>query len=135
MPYQLFVSLQAPAFSMWELYFIHYQTLKYNQMKLLFAALCVIASISGSYLSLTAPSITQLLIGVVFILLSIICLLLLIIKELGQQIDFWKSMKGFIFVAVMLLLGSCASSKHSCPTNDKNYFYKQQSVKSFYYRR
>jgi drug/metabolite transporter (DMT)-like permease len=134
MPYQLFVSLQAPAFSMWELYFIHYQTLKYNQMKLLFAALCVIASISGSYLSLTAPSITQLLIGVVFILLSIICLLLLIIKDGRQEIDFWKSMKGFIFVAVMLLLGSCSSIRKTCPSNDPNFFFKQQSVKPHYFR-
>lgn len=117
MPYQLFVSLQAPAFSMWELYFIHYQPFKYNQMKLLFATLCVIASISGSYLSLTAPSITQLLIGVVFILLSIICLLLLIIKDGRQEIDFWKSMKGFIFVITLTSLFTACSgpNKLKCP--------------------
>lgn len=135
MPYQLFVSLQAPAFSMWELYFIHYQPLKYNQMKILFALFSVITSTSGGYLLLTAPSTSHVMLGVILILTAIICLLFLIIEDYRQQLDFWKNMKSFIFVAVMLSLGSCASSKHSCPTNDPNYFFKQQSVKSFYYRR
>jgi hypothetical protein len=103
-------------------------------MKILFASLMLIASISGSYLSLTAPSITELLTGVVLILFAIICLLLLIIKDHRQEIDFWKKTKTFIFVAVMLSLGSCTSIRHTCPTNDPNYFYKQQSVKAYYYK-
>ena len=103
-------------------------------MKFLFALICITTSLSGSYLLLTAPSTSHLMLGVIFILSAIVCLLFLIIKDYRQQIDFWKDMKSFIFVAVMLSLGSCASSKHSCPTNDKNYFFKQQSVKAFYHR-
>ena len=88
-------------------------------MKILFAALCVIASISGSYLSLTAPSITQLLTGVVFILLAIVCLLLLIIKDQRQEIDFWKGMKTFIFViALTSLFTACSGpNKLKCPSD------------------
>ena len=104
-------------------------------MKILFALFSVITSISGGYLLLTAPTQSHVMLGVIFILTAIVCLLLLIIKDLRKELDFWKGIKSFIFVAVMLSLGSCASSKHSCPTNDKNYFFKQQSVKSFYYRR
>jgi hypothetical protein len=104
-------------------------------MKILFALICITTSISGSYLLLTAPTQSHLMLGVIFILAAIICLLFLIIKDLRKELDFWKGIKSFIFVAVMLSLGSCVSSKHSCPTNDKNYFFKQQSVKSFYYRR
>jgi hypothetical protein len=103
-------------------------------MKILFASLSVITSTSGGYLLLTAPTQSHVMLGVIFILTAIICLLFLIIKELRQELDFWKGIKTFIFVAVMLSLGSCASSKHSCPTNDKNYFFKQQSVKAFYHR-
>ena len=104
-------------------------------MKILFALFSVITSTSGGYLLLTAPSTSHVLLAVILILTAIICLLFLIIKDLRQELDFWKRTKTFIFVAVMLSLGSCASSKHSCPTNDPNYFYKQQSVKSLYYRR
>jgi hypothetical protein len=104
-------------------------------MKILFALIFLTTSTSGSYLLLTAPSTSHVMLGVIFILAAIICLLFLIIKELRQELDFWKRTKTFIFVAVMLSLGSCASSKHSCPTNDPNYFFKQQSVKSLYYRR
>jgi predicted membrane channel-forming protein YqfA (hemolysin III family) len=103
-------------------------------MKILFASLSVITSTSGGYLLLTAPSTSHVLLAIILILTAIICLLFLIIKDYRQQLDFWKDMKSFIFVAVMLSLGSCASSKHSCPTNDKNYFFKQQSVKAFYHR-
>jgi hypothetical protein len=86
-------------------------------MKLLFALICITTSLLGSYLSLTAPSITQLLSGVVFILIAIIFLLFLIIKECRQQIDFWKGMKGFIFViALTSFLTSCSGpNKLKCP--------------------
>jgi len=104
-------------------------------MKILFALLSVTTSLSGGYLLLTAPSTSHVLLAIILILTAIICLLFLIIKEYRQQLDFWKGIKTFIFVAVTLSLGSCASSKHSCPTNDPNFFYKQQSVKSLYYRR
>jgi uncharacterized membrane protein YfcA len=104
-------------------------------MKILLALFSVITSLSGGYLLLTAPTQSHVMLGVIFILTAIVCLLLLIIKDLRKELDFWKGIKSFIFVAVMLSLGSCASSKHSCPTNDPNYFFKQQSVKSFYYRR
>ena len=103
-------------------------------MKILLALFSVTTSLSGGYLLLTAPSTSHVLLAIILILTAIICLLFLIIKELRQQLDFWKGIKTFIFVAVMLSLGSCASSKHSCPTNDKNYFFKQQSVKEFYHR-
>jgi len=103
-------------------------------MKILFALFSVITSTSGGYLLLTAPSLSHVMLGVIFILAAIVCLLLLIVKDLRQQIDFWKDMKSFIFVAVMLSLGSCTSIRHTCPTNDPNFFYKQQSVKSLYYR-
>jgi len=104
-------------------------------MKFLFALIFLTTSTSGSYLLLTAPTMSHVMLGVIFILAAIVCLLFLIIKDLRKEIDFWKRTKTFIFVAVMLSLGSCASSKHSCPTNDPNFFYKQQSVKSLYYRR
>lgn len=103
-------------------------------MKILFALFSVITSLSGSYLLLTAPSTSHVLLAIILILTAIICLLFLIIKDYREQLDFWKSIKSFIFVAVMLSLGSCASSRHSCPTNDPNFFYKQQSVKSYYYK-
>lgn len=104
-------------------------------MKILFASLSVITSLSGGYLLLTAPSTSHVMLGVIFILAAIVCLLFLIIKDLRKEIDFWKKTKTFIFVAVMLSLGSCSAVRHTCPTNDPNYFYKQQSVKSLYYRR
>jgi hypothetical protein len=103
-------------------------------MKILLALFSVTTSLSGGYLLLTAPSTSHVLLAIILILTAIICLLFLIIKDYRQQLDFWKGIKTFIFVAVMLSLGSCASSKHSCPTNDKNYFFKQQSVKAFYHR-
>jgi succinate dehydrogenase hydrophobic anchor subunit len=86
-------------------------------MKLLFATLCIIASISGSCISLTAASITQLLTGVVLILIAIIFLLFLIIKDNRQEIDFWKGMKGFIFViALTSLFTACSGpNKLKCP--------------------
>ena len=103
-------------------------------MKILLALFSVTTSLSGGYLLLTAPSTSHVLLAIILILTAIICLLILIIKDLRKELDFWKGIKTFIFVAVMLSLGSCASSKHSCPTNDKNYFFKQQSVKAFYHR-
>ena len=103
-------------------------------MKFLFALICITTSLSGSYLLLTAPSTSHLMLGVIFILSAIVCLLFLIIKDLRQELDFWKGIKSFIFVAVMLSLGSCASTKHSCPTNDPNFFFRQQSVKPHYFR-
>ena len=86
-------------------------------MKLLFATLCVIASISGSYLSLTAPSLLHVMLGVIFILLAIVCLLLLIIKDQRQEIDFWKGIKSFIFViALTSLFTACSGpNKLKCP--------------------
>lgn len=103
-------------------------------MKILLALIFAITSVSGGYLCLLAPSITTALFGVICILTAIIVLLLLIIKDYRQEIDFWKGIKSFIFVAVMLSLGSCASTKHSCPTNDPNFFFRQQSVKPHYFR-
>jgi uncharacterized membrane protein YfcA len=103
-------------------------------MKILFALFSVITSISGGYLLLTAPSTSHVMLGVILILSAIVCLLFLIIKDLRKELDFWKGIKSFIFVAVMLSLGSCTSIRHTCPTNDPNFFYKQQSVKAFYYR-
>ena len=86
-------------------------------MKILFALFSVITSTSGGYLLLTAPSTSHVLLGVILILTAIVCLLFLIIKEYRQQLDFWKGIKTFIFVAVMLSLGSCACSpnKLKCP--------------------
>lgn len=103
-------------------------------MKTLFVSLCIIASISGSCLSLTAASITQLLTGVILILFAIISLLILIVKDTREEINFWKSMKGFIFVIVLTSLGSCSTFRKTCPSNDPNYFFKQQSIKPYYYR-
>lgn len=103
-------------------------------MKFLFALFSVITSTSGGYLLLTAPSTSHVLLAVILILTAIICLLFLIIKDYREQLDFWKGIKSFIFVAVMLSLGSCASTKHSCPTNDPNFFFRQQSVKPHYFR-
>lgn len=41
-------------------------------------------------------------------------------------------MKKFLmFILAVSFLSSCASSKNaSCPTNDKNYFFKKQGIKS-----
>ena len=103
-------------------------------MKILFASLSVITSISGGYLLLTAPSTSHVLLAIILILTAIICLLFLMVKEYRQQLDFWKGIKTFIFVAVMLSLGSCSTSRHTCPTNDPNFFFKQQSVKPYYYK-
>jgi predicted membrane channel-forming protein YqfA (hemolysin III family) len=103
-------------------------------MKLLFATLCIIASISGSYFALFGNTLTHTLVGTMLILCGTIFVLLLIIKDQRQEIDFWKSMKGFIFVAVMLLLGSCSSIRKTCPSNDPNFFFKQQSIKPYYYK-
>jgi len=103
-------------------------------MKILFALIFLTTSTSGSYLLLTAPTISHVMLGVIFILTAIVCLLFLIIKDLRKEIDFWKRTKTFIFVAVMLSLGSCTSIKKTCPSNDPNFFFKQQSIKPYYYR-
>jgi len=86
-------------------------------MKLLFALICVTISISGSYLLLTAPTPSHLMLGVIFILSAIICLLFLIIKDLRQEIDFWKRSKTFIFViALASLFTACSGpNKLKCP--------------------
>jgi hypothetical protein len=86
-------------------------------MKFLFALICVTTSISGSYLLLTAPSTSHLMLGVIFILSAIVCLLFLIIKDLRQEIDFWKTGKTFIFViALTSLFTACSGpNKLKCP--------------------
>ncbi len=104
-------------------------------MKILFALLSVTTSLSGGYLLLTAPSTSHVMLGVILILTAIICLLFLMVKEYREQLDFWKSMKTFVFVAAMLSLGSCTTVRQTCPTNDQQYFYKQQHVKPYYYKR
>jgi hypothetical protein len=87
-------------------------------MKILFALICVTTSISGSYLLLTAPTMSHLMLGVIFILSAIVCLLFLIIKDYRQQIDFWKDMKGFIFVLVLLSFTACSGpNKLKCPSD------------------
>ena len=104
-------------------------------MKFVFASMTVITSIAGSYLLLTAPTMSHLMLGVIFILSAIVCLLFLVIKDYRQELDFWKSMKTFMIVAVMLSLGSCTTTRQTCPSNDAQYFYKQQHVKPHYYKR
>ena len=104
-------------------------------MKFVFASMTIISSSAGSYLLLTAPTPSHLMLGVIFILSAIVCLLFVIIKDLRQEIDFWKSFKTFMIVAVMLSLGSCTTVRQTCPTNDQQYFYKQQHVKPYYYKR
>jgi len=86
-------------------------------MKFLFALICITTSLSGSYLLLTAPSTSHLMLGVIFILSAIVCLLFLIIKDLRQEIDFWKSIKSFIFViALTSLFTACSGpNKLKCP--------------------
>jgi hypothetical protein len=86
-------------------------------MKFLFALICVTTSISGSYLLLTAPTPSHLMLGVIFILSAIVCLLFLIIKDLRQEIDFWKTGKTFIFViALTSLFTACSGpNKLKCP--------------------
>lgn len=88
-------------------------------MKLLFALICVTTSISGSYLLLTAPSTSHLMLGVIFILSAIVCLLFLIIKDLRQELDFWKRSKTFIFViALTSLFTACSGpNKLKCPSD------------------
>ena len=88
-------------------------------MKFLFALICITTSLSGSYLLLTAPTQSHVMLGVIFILSAIVCLLFLIIKDLRQEIDFWKSMKGFIFViALTSLFTACSGpNKLKCPND------------------
>jgi hypothetical protein len=95
-------------------------------MKFVFALMTIITSIAGSYLLLTAPTMSHLMLGVIFILS---------IKDYRQELDFWKSFKTFAFIAAMLSLGSCTSIRQTCPSNDAQYFYKQQHVKPHYYKR
>jgi hypothetical protein len=104
-------------------------------MKFVFASMTVITSIAGSYLLVTAPTMSHLMLGVIFILSAIVCLLFLVIKDYRQELNFWKSMKTFVFVAAMLSLGSCTTVRQTCPTNDSHYFYKQVKVKPYYHRR
>ena len=85
-------------------------------MKFLFAFICITTSISGSYLLLTAPTQSHVMLGVIFILSAIVCLLFLIIKDYRQEIDFWKSMKGFIFVIALTSFTACSGpNKLKCP--------------------
>jgi len=104
-------------------------------MKFVFASMTVITSIAGSYLLLTAPTMSHLMLGVIFILSAIVCLLFLVIKDYRQELNFWKSFKTFAFIAAMLSLGSCTTTRQTCPSNDAQYFYKQQHVKPHYYKR
>jgi len=104
-------------------------------MKILFALFSIITSTSGGYLLLTAPSISHVMLGVILILTAIICLLFLMVKEYREQLDFWKSMKTFVFVAATLSLGSCTTIRQTCPSTDAQYFYKQAHVKPYYYKR
>ena len=57
------------------------------------------------------------MLGVIFILSAIVCLLFLIIKDLRQEIDFWKTGKTFIFViALTSLFTACSGpNKLKCP--------------------
>jgi predicted membrane channel-forming protein YqfA (hemolysin III family) len=86
-------------------------------MKILFALFAVITSTSGGYLLLTAPSTSHVMLGVILILAALICLLFLIIKDLRQQLDFWKRTKTFIFViALTSLFTACSGpNKIKCP--------------------
>jgi len=85
-------------------------------MKLLFATLCIIASISGSYLALFGNTLTHTLVGTILILCGTIFVLLLIIKDYREEIDFWKSMKGFIFVITLTSFTACSGpNKLKCP--------------------
>lgn len=88
-------------------------------MKLLFALIFLTTSTSGSYLLLTAPTISHVMLGVIFILAAIVCLLFLIIKDLRQELDFWKRTKTFIFViALTSFLTSCSGpNKIKCPSD------------------
>ena len=88
-------------------------------MKLLFATLCVIASISGSYFALFGNTLTHTLVGTILILCGTIFVLLLIIKDQRQEIDFWKGMKTFIFViALTSLFTACSGpNKLKCPSD------------------
>jgi hypothetical protein len=88
-------------------------------MKILFALFSAITSSSGGYLLLTAPSTSHVMLGVILILTALICLLFLIIKELRQELDFWKRTKGFIFViALTSLFTACSGpNKIKCPSD------------------
>lgn len=88
-------------------------------MKILFALFSVITSLSGSYLLLTAPSTSHVLLAIILILTAIICLLFLMIKDYREQLDFWKSIKSFIFViALTSLFTACSGpNKLKCPSD------------------
>lgn len=88
-------------------------------MKLLLGLIFVITSVSGGYLCLLAPTITTALFGVICILVAIIVLLLFIIKDARQEIDFWKNIKTFIFViALTSLFTACSGpNKLKCPSD------------------
>ena len=40
----------------------------------------------------------------------------------------------FITMMIIMLLSSCVSIRQTCPSNDKQYFYKQARIKPFYNR-
>jgi len=86
-------------------------------MKILFVLIFLTTSTSGGYLLLTAPSTSHVMLGVILILAAIICLLFLMIKDLRQQLDFWKRKKTFIFViALTSLFTACSGpNKLKCP--------------------
>lgn len=41
----------------------------------------------------------------------------------------------FATIVVIMLMSSCVSIRHTCPSTDAQYFYKQAGVKPFYYKR
>lgn len=100
-------------------------------MKFLFAFICVTTSTSGGYLLLTAPTQSHVMLGVIFILTAIVCLLMLIVKDLRQQLDFWKKVKPFIcIIALTLFLTSCSGpNKLNCPSDTSWETSRKQNLK------
>ena len=38
------------------------------------------------------------------------------------------------FITTVIIMSSCVSIRQTCPSNDKQYFYKQARIKPFYNR-
>ena len=50
-------------------------------------------------------------------------------KELPTMLTWF-----FITMIIILFMSSCVSIRQTCPSNDKQYFYKQARIKPFYNR-